>query len=147
MSKLVKDTYLGMAVRKLSVVSVTCVSVASCASLGGPPDKQVGARVMARYAALIADDYKAAHTFYTPAFRNAVTYRELLLMQPPVAKVMKANLVSVRCDADDACDVGVEVTYKMLGGIRGVPEGSLSSRYNEERWLKIDGEWCIYQPD
>ena len=147
MLKVVKSAGSGMIARKLSVVSVMCLSVASCASLSGPPDKQVGERVMARYAALIADDYKAAHTFYTPAFRNAVTYRELLLIQPPVAKVVKANLVSVKCDADDTCDVGVDVTYRMLGGIRGVPEGSVSSRYNEERWLRVDGEWCIYQPD
>ncbi|MDD2987860.1 MAG: hypothetical protein PHI64_02770 [Zoogloea sp.] len=128
-------------------LTIAATLLSACATLSRAPDEQVGERVRARYAALIAADYQEAHKFYTPAFRKSWTYRELILMRPPVVKYVKASLASVKCSSEDACDVGVEVTYRTAGGIRGVPEGFESSRYNEEKWIRVDGEWWFYQPD
>lgn len=132
---------------RVVVLTIAATVLSACATLSSPPEERVGERVRARYAALIADDYQGAHKFYTPAFRKSWTYRELLLVRPPVVKYVKANLVSVKCATEDVCDVGVEVVYRTAGGIRGIPDGFESSRYNDEKWIRVDGEWWFYQPD
>lgn len=136
-------------VSRFLVVALMASSVvlASCATLFAPPEERVGERASARYAALIAGKYDVAYGFFTPAFRDAWTYREHLLMRPPVVTYSQAKLVSVKCETDDACTVGVDVVYRPAAGVRGVPNGLDISRFNEEKWIRVSGQWWLYQPE
>lgn len=121
--------------------------MASCAVLQGPPEQRVEARAKARYEALVARDYEKAHSFFTPSFRKSWTYREYLIMRPPVVQYRKAEVVSVKCDAQDSCSVGVNVSYTPTSDVRGAPRALEISRFNEEKWIRVDGDWWLYQAD
>lgn len=136
---------------KAGVLAASTLLLAACAGIpsmgGGAPDTEVGERVKARYAALVAKKYEAAYGFFTPSFRQSWTYREYMIMRPPVVTYSNAELVFVKCATQDACEVGVNVTYTPSADVRGVPKGLEVSRFNEERWIRVDGQWWFYLPD
>ena len=137
---------------KAGVLAASAFLLAACVGIpggggGAAPDVEVGERVKARYAALVAKKYETAYGFFTPSFRKSWTYREYMIMRPPVVSYSSAELVSVKCATQEACEVGVNVTYTPSADVRGVPKGLEVSRFNEERWIRVDGQWWFYLPD
>lgn len=136
---------------RVGMVAGAALFLAACAGASGvggaAPDVEVGERVKARYAALVAKKYETAYGFFTPSFRKSWTYREYMIMRPPVVTYSSAELVSVKCATQEACEVGVNVTYTPSADVRGVPKGLDVSRFNEETWIRVDGQWWFYLPD
>lgn len=135
---------------KAGALAASVLLLAACVGLpggGAAPDVEVGERVKARYAALVAKKYETAYSFFTPSFRQSWTYREYMIMRPPVVTYSSAELVSVKCATQEVCEVGVNVTYTPSADVRGVPKGMAVSRFNEEKWIRVDGQWWFYLPD
>lgn len=131
-----------------SMLMATVVLLASCATLStSSVEGLVAERVNARYAALVESKYEVAYGFFTPAFRDLWTYREYLSSRPPVVTYSEAKLLSVKCKMDEVCAVEVEVVYRPVSGIRGVPNNLDLSRINEEKWIQVEGQWWLYQSE
>lgn len=135
---------------KAGALAASVLLLAACAGLpggGAALDVEVGERVKARYAALVAKKYETVYGFFSPSFRQSWTYREYMIMRPPVVTYSSAELVSVKCATQEACEVGVNVKYTPSADVRGVPKGLEVSRFNEEKWIRVDGQWWFYPPD
>lgn len=135
----------------VGVLAAAVLLLSACAGMPGrggeTPEAEVAERVKARYAALVAKKYETAYGFFTPSFRQSWTYREYMLMRPPVVTYSSAERISVKCATQEACEVGVNVTYTPSADVRGVPKGLEVSRFNEEKWIRVDGQWWFYLPD
>ncbi len=135
---------------KAGILVAATLLLSACAGvLGGigSPEVEVGERAKARYAALVARDYETVYRFFTPGFRQSWGYREYMSARPPIAVHTSAELVSVKCDTQEVCELGVNVTYIPSTDVRGVPKGAEVSRLNEEKWIRVNGEWWFYQTD
>lgn len=135
---------------KVGILAAATLLLSACASVpggAGSPEAEVGERVKARYAALVARDYETAYGFFTPGFRQSWSYREYMSARPPIAVHTRAELVSVKCDTQEVCELGVNVTYIPSSAVRGVPEGAEVARLNEEKWIRVNGQWWFYQAD
>lgn len=116
-----------------------------CATMGGGSSAtdQVTRRVEARYAALVAKDYRKAYEFLTPAYRQGMPFISHQSAHRPLATYVSAKVLSVACVSDTACDAEIEIAYTDVEGVRFKPKGVVTS-VHPERWVKIDGQWWLH---
>lgn len=119
--------------------------LAGCSTVPAKPEEAVAQRAQARYDALIAKDYKKAYAYFTPAFREANVYESWIRSRPPRADFLSARVLKVECHSADACAVDMETSYESPRGVRAAPKGSIE-RVTPERWVRVDGQWWLFQP-
>lgn len=119
--------------------------LAGCAAIAPTtPEEAVGRRAQARIDALVAKDYKAAHAFFTPGYRDKLGYEDWIRSRPPRAQFLSGRVVKVACVSADACDIEMETTYDSPRGVKGAPKGVIQ-RVTPERWVRVDGQWWLFQ--
>jgi hypothetical protein len=110
------------------------------AGAGETPEAALRARAAAYYATLIAGQYQAAYEFFTPGYRATWSPQAHYQIHPPAGKYLSAEVASVRCVSETACDVVATTRFRfgdkeqLLGGTE-VPMDVTS------RWLNLDGTW------
>lgn len=103
-------------------------------------DAALRARATAYYAALIAGQYKEAYEFFAPGYRATWSPQAHYQIHPPVGKYLSAEVSSVNCVSETACDVVTATRFRfndkeqLIGG-EEVPMPVTS------RWLNVDGTW------
>lgn len=129
----------------MSACVATLALLAGCAALPpATPEEAVAKRVQERYDALIARDFKAAHGYFSPAYRDRMPYETWIRARPPLARFQSARVLKVECVTDDTCNVEVESAYESPRGVRSAPKGMID-RVTPERWIRVDGQWWLFQ--
>jgi hypothetical protein len=108
-------------------------------------EEAVTARIDARYAALIAQDYEKAYRYYTPGLRE-VNSLETMAARLGRVKYLAARVVQLECPSAETCQAEVEVTFDWEGKPvmpRGPKMGKITS-VKPEKWIKVDGDWYLY---
>jgi hypothetical protein len=116
----------------------------ACATVPTSPQEALALRAQARYDALIAKNYKQVYEFFAPSYRERISYESWVGSRAPRASFLSAKVVNVKCLSDDACDLQVESTYQAPRGVKASPKGVIE-RVTEQRWVRVDGEWWLYQ--
>lgn len=130
---------------RVLVCAGAAMLLASCASLQPlPPEEAVAKRAQARYDALIARDFKKVHGYFTPAYRERFAYEDWIRSRPPMVRFRAARVLKVECVTEETCDVEVESAYDSPRGVRSAPKGTID-RVTPERWIRVDGQWWIFQ--
>lgn len=128
----------------------TCLAVAAalllgaCASTPQTAEEQVSRRAQARMDALVAKDFKLAYGYFTPAYRDNLSYDAWLKNRMPRADYVSGQVLQVECASADVCDVELESVYRSPVGVRVAPKGEIA-RAVPQRWVRIDGQWWLYQ--
>ena len=120
--------------------------LAACAGMPAqPPEEIVEQRAQARWDAMLAGDYEAAHAFATPGHRSATSASDLEIeMRTRQVQYVSAEAVGASCEAS-VCEARVKLEYKVVKPVRGLPEWQ-SSGVDEEKWILTDGQWW-YLPE
>lgn len=108
------------------------------------PEEAVAKRAQARFDALVARDFKAAYGFFTPSYRDRVDYENWIRSRLPRASFRSARVLKVECPSADACEVEMETAYDSPRGVKAAPKG-LVERVVPERWVRVEGEWWLFQ--
>ena len=104
------------------------------------PEAALRARAAAYYATLIAGQYQAAYEFFTPGYRATWSPQAHYQIHPPVGKYLSAEVASVHCVSETACDV-VATTRFRFGDKEQLVGGSEVPIDVTSRWLMVDGTW------
>ena len=104
------------------------------------PEAALRARVAAYYATLIAGQYQAAYEFFTPGYRATWSPQAHYQIHPPVGKYLSAEVASVHCVSETACDVVTSIRFR-FGDKEQLVGGSEAPMDVTSRWLKVDDTW------
>lgn len=137
------DGTITLAMRAVAASAVVMV-LAGCAAgaLQGPPEQQVQARANARWAALVARDFKTAYEFTTPAYRAVTDFNKHMQGQGSAVGWKAAEAVSVRCPETTKCIATVRIDAAPFLGRKF---GDTISAHTEETWLLDGGQWWLFQ--
>ena len=121
------------------------LALAACATTGGPP-AELGARAQARWDALLAGDFEAAHAYLSPGTRSRMSVADYELSW----KLRRVQYISAayrdqQCESENRCTVGVSVGYRLETPLRGVDSWDGRS-YLRETWVRTQGQWW-FLPD
>jgi len=125
---------------KFLLVLLAVATLNGCAAVRAfdSAEEQVRVRAQERVDFLINKNLKGAYEYATPALRDLETIQQYHSRVGGAALWTKAVVQKVVCE-EDACDVDVEVTYRILR------LGSIEmTRIIQERWVKSKNNWWIY---
>lgn len=124
-------------------LSSCVVSLFGCAAVGDAgktPEQIVGARVEARWAALLAGDFEKAYSFMAPSYREAVALERFKAQSGSTVNRQSAELAKISCEAE-RCEATVRVDYTLP--LR--PRDGVQSTHVVERWVSEKGGWWLYR--
>lgn len=125
-------TWFAMAVLMIAALA------SGCQALPQRGDEQiVTERVKARWDAIIAQDYRTAYGFMSPAGRSVMSYDAYeKSIKPGFHKA--ARVTEVRCSTPELCDVSLELEYEFSGRRMKTPFF--------EKWVREGSQWWyLYQ--
>jgi len=123
------------------VTGLCLLALAACAtSSTAARDKSLQQRAQARWDALLAKDYAKAYSYATPGYRSSASVTDFeMAMRLRRVQYVSAEYKEHHCE-ETVCNVQIEVGYKVVRPVSGLPEWSSTSQI-EERWIKTDGNW------
>lgn len=101
-------------------------------------ERQLAARVQARWDALIAGDYESAYGFETPAYRSVFSIQQYRGRIGDAVTWKSARVLSSKYDEIHMASVSVAVEYEAVVSLAG---NVRSVRVMAEKWLYSDGAW------
>ena len=130
-------------VRPLAIAGVlVALFLAGCAAGGGTkPAESLADRAVARWNYLINKEPEKAWEYMTPGSRQ-VAPRDQYVRETLVKPVQwtGAEYESQECQSADACEVLVNVKFRVRSHLTGV--GMLDAeRRLVETWIRVDGQW------
>lgn len=132
-----------MRIAKLAVVGCLVALFSACNAQPPKSDVEVvKERAQARMDALLANDAKAAYALMTPGYRGATKLTEFETTAGlAAARMASAEARNATCE-ELVCKVFVYAQYRFPGKlvVKGQEEATFE-RVNEEKWIKVDGEW------
>ena len=121
---------------KKIILLIAVVLMAACNMQPEPVEE----RVQARLDALLEGDVKKAYKYLSPGYRSSVSlekYQDQLSRRR--VSWVAASYENHSC-AEDACQVQVNLTYRVLRPLPQVDEWE-STRSAEEKWVKVGRHW------
>jgi len=119
--------------------------VAACATTQ-PAETGVKERAQARWDAVLAKDYDAAYTFYSPGYRSAHSRVDFeIYLRTRRVRWTSAEVQEASCEAD-VCTVETRMGYAVAGAVPGVPVWK-SKRKLKETWVRTQGQWWFLPED
>lgn len=125
-------------------VSLLVCSAATIAATEQEQDTQarkaaLEKRVLAKWDALIKQDFAAAYTFTSPAYRKLHSLDFFKGSFGGRVKWQRVEVLDVGFKGDDAATVGINIHFVYF---QKETEKSLNMRnYVKEPWVRVDGEW------
>lgn len=101
-------------------------------------ERQLAARVQARWDAVIAGDYEKAYAFETPAYRSVFSMQQYRGRFGDAVTWKGARVLSSKYDKSHMASVSVAVEYEAVVSLAG---NIRSVRVMSEKWLYSDGAW------
>jgi hypothetical protein len=123
---------------------LAAIGMAGCAGLGvdsASPEGQVRKLAQARWDATLADEYEKVYNLTPPSYRALVSFKGYRSGIGNAAVVVGAKVISVRC-TEDACTSMTELAYRHRQNLKSSEPSTMGL---EERWIKEDGQWWLYQ--
>ena len=107
------------------------------------PEQQVAQRAEARWKRLIAKDYQQAWEYLMPSYRNLVSPQDYGKRFGSAGAWTNAIIHEVICEPS-VCKVKVRITTKIHVPLFAakIPE---VNTYVDERWVREDGQWWLYE--
>jgi hypothetical protein len=136
---------------RLTLAALVAVLVSACATQPRGPaapaaEIPVEERAVQRWQHLIDGNPDLAWNMLTPGARSAKPrekYAEEMRDRP--VRWTKVTFRDKECDQPDACNVRVNVEYRVMVPVVRVGEMTVPSTL-VERWLRLDGQW-YHLPD
>jgi len=126
---------------KLNIIPlVAALLLGSCAASESqlPPEQQVAIRAQERVDALMSGNPELALEYTTPSFRRSITPRSYGARYAGAANWTGASVQSVNCEGE-TCNVKMVISYQLA---RPRIE---NSRFMDQVWVQVDGQWYIYE--
>ncbi len=102
----------------------------------------IDAKAVARWQALIDNDYEKAYQYIAPSYRqleDLATYRMRIQTAQLNIQWNNAEFIDKKC-SDDACTVNLSINYTYKFSRRAFGEASAATPI-EESWIKDGGTW------
>ncbi|WP_263143289.1 hypothetical protein [Pseudomonas sp. RIT-PI-AD] len=134
---------------KSGLACMALVLVSACSTFHPKSNEEaVMARAEQRQEALKKAEYEKAYSFMSPTYKASHTLdRFKATVGRGAAMMVDSKVTSAQCD-EDACTVLVDANYKFLDKGSMIPmKPLLVPRTNNERWIKVDGEWWFIKLD
>lgn len=128
-----KDKYRNL------LILLSLMLLSACATTSGTQDT-LETRVMARWNAILSEDYAGAYEFLSPGYRSSVSlaqYQRWLLLN----KVRWTGAEYTKSDClETTCTITLLINFTVHGAVPGIPsfEGTDSI---EESWIRSGNEW------
>ena len=127
------------------VLVVASIIIASCAALDSrPPEEIVESRAAMHLDLLHQGLWDDAMEYTTPGFRSRTTSAQYASRYGGVWMWQSTRIGTVTCDGVEeptSCSVQTYLTFA-LPPVMSDP----SEHYRPRTWIKVDGEWYIYEP-
>lgn len=132
--------FLPVRIKRLAAIAMLLLLglVISACSDSRPPEQIVQERSQARLEALLDKDISKAWTYTTPSYQKLATPGQYLAQVQGVKRWTNGAIESVSCEGD-VCNVVTMITYKHEA------LGYENTRPIEDKWIKVDGQWWLYQ--
>ena len=125
----------------LPALCCSLLLLSACATTQRPADS-VEKRAVARWNAVLSNDFDAAYEFLSPGYRSSISnlqYQRSLLLKR--IKWNEASYVESDC-TETTCKVKISINYTMYGGVPGV-QSFEGTQTITESWVLIDDVWYL----
>jgi hypothetical protein len=113
---------------------------ASQAPAPDTPDKLIIERAQNRWAALLADDFETAYSYYSPGYRSTTSVIDFAFMiRTRRVRWTSAEYKEHSC-AENSCTLIFNVGFSVNEPVPGMDKWD-GSNITEEKWVKTDGQW------
>lgn len=143
-------TFDRRAIHRAAMAACAALVLAGCAglpSMASKPEDIVRERAAARWKAQIARDWDTSYSFFAPSYRAMVSLNRYRSSFGSAAAWTGVEVASVACEAD-VCTARIKVDFRAAmpstGSLPGRPQ--VMSTYLNERWVREDGQWWLFQP-
>ena len=101
-------------------------------------------RAQSRWNALLSNDFAKAYAYSTPGYRSSVSVVDFEIgFRSRKMFYTSAEYIEHTCEID-TCIVRMKIGYTLVGALRGVSEWK-SKTTVEEKWVRIDKQWWLFQ--
>lgn len=135
-------TSLAARTAALALVGATLVGCASHPNTPAAtvtPETLVSERAQQRWDRLLANDYRQAYDFLTPAYRGLKTPEEYAKTFGNGAEWHSAKVLKTECKTQEACTVTISVSVLVMK--RKDPVQTTIT----ETWVQEDNSWWLHQ--
>ena len=127
----------------LLALAITTLILSACASVTKDSETSSEAlvdRAQDRWAALLANDYEKAFSYYSPGYRSTRTAINFAVaIKARRVQWQSAEYREHNC-LENSCTFQFEVGYKVSKPVPGLDAYEYTSRV-EEKWVKTEGQW------
>ena len=127
-----------------------CISAAALATLTAcaskpaqTPEQLVAERAEARWQRLIKQDFAGAYAYLTPSYRGVVPEAQYRMRFGTAGAWKSVIIHEVTCEPE-ACKVKVRLTTELRVPLFAARISEVTT-YFDERWVREDGQWWLYQ--
>jgi len=121
----------------------TALFLSACASQApapDAPDKFIIERAQNRWAALLAEDFETAYSYYSPGYRSTASVIDFAFMiRTRRVRWTSAEYKEHSC-AENSCTLIFNVGFSVNKPVPGMDKWD-GSNITEEKWVKTDGQW------
>ncbi len=125
----------------LLVLGVAILLLSACAATV-PTERVIEERAMARWNALLSNDFAGAYEYLSPGYRSSVSslqYQRALLLKR--VRWDDAQYIESDC-IETTCKVKISLNYTVYGAVPGLKSFNGTQRI-EESWLRVGGKWYL----
>jgi hypothetical protein len=125
-------------------IALAVMVVSGCAGLGEPvpPEDQVRRLSQERWNAAVGGNFEKVYAMTAPSYRAVIDFLRFPEGKGRVWAIVGADVLRVKCDAADSCNVDIELKYRTR--MTASPNREPSSTGYSERWVLEDGKWWLY---
>jgi hypothetical protein len=114
--------------------------LSACASTTPKPDNTIVKRAQDRWAALLADDFETAYSYYSPGYRSTTSVIDFAFkIRARRVRWTSAEYKEHSC-AENSCTLVFKVGFTVNKPVPGLDKYD-GSDTTEEKWVKTDGQW------
>ena len=141
---ILEKTAMSFSLATRAAALAAALALAACASNSAKtPEQIVAERAEARWQHLIKQDFAGAYAYLTPAYRDVVPQEQYRRRFGSAGAWTNAIVHEVKCEPE-ACTVKVRITTQLR-----IPKFAARlpevSSYIDERWVREDGQWWLFQ--
>ncbi|CAB1274331.1 hypothetical protein [Candidatus Nitrosacidococcus tergens] len=110
-----------------------------------PKEQQVGERAVARWQALITQDWQRAYNYLSPGYRGV---HSLDLYKSRFGNAVHwedIRLTETTCSEENLCRVVLSLTFTYTGHVGQMVPGQ-HQQIIKEKWIKEQNQWWYYIP-
>ena len=141
---ILEKTAMSFSLATRAAALAAALALAACASNSAKtPEQIVAERAQARWQHLIKQDFAGAYAYLTPAYRDVVPQEQYRRRFGSAGAWTNAIVHEVSCEPE-ACTVKMRITTQVRVPLFATRISEVTT-YMDERWVREDGQWWLYQ--